>query len=114
MQIKPLKSRVLVSSCEIGARTTESWIHLLDDDGKEEGIRPRWFIVRAIGPEQKDVVPGQYILVSHGRWTWAATVHDKETDDLVQDIRMVDEKDILAVSDERPKELDQYEVTHWA
>ena len=33
-------------------------------------------------------------------------------DDLVQDIRMVDEKDILAVSDERPKELDQYEVTH--
>ena len=32
MQIKPLKSRVLVSSCEIGARTTESGIHLLDDD----------------------------------------------------------------------------------
>jgi len=25
---------------------------------------------------------------------------------------MIDENDILAVSDERPKELDQYEVTH--
>ena len=112
MQVKPLKSRVLASSCEIGARTTESGIQLLDDDGKEEGIRPRWFIVRAIGPEQKDVVPGQYILVSHGRWTWAATVHDKETDTFVRDIRMIDENDIFAVSDERPKELDQYEVTH--
>ena len=110
MQIRPLRSRVLASSCEIGARTTESGIQLLDDDGKEEGIRPRWFIVRAIGPEQEDVIPGQYILVSHGRLTWAASVHDKVNDELVEDIRMVDEKDILAVSDERPKELDQYEV----
>jgi len=114
MQIRPLKSRVLVSSCEIGARTTESGVHLLDDDGKEEGIRPRWFIVRAIGPEQQDVVPGQYILVSHARWTWAASVHDKENDKFVEDIRMVDETDIMAVSDERPKELDQYEITNWA
>jgi len=112
MQIRPLRSRVLASSCEIGARTTESGVHLLDDDGKEEGIRPRWFIVRAIGPEQEDVSPGQYILVAHGRWTWAATVHDKETDELVQNIRMIDEKDILAVSDDRPKELDHYEITH--
>ena len=91
MQVKPLKSRVLASSCEIGARTTESGIQLLDDDGKEEGIRPRWFIVRAIGPEQKDVVPGQYILVSHGRWTWAATVHDKETDCLLYTSDAADE-----------------------
>ena len=114
MQIRPLRSRVLVSSCEIGARTTESGIHLLDDDGKEEGISPRWFIVRAIGPEQEDVIPGQYILVSHGRWTWAASVHDKVNDQVVDDIRMVDETDILAVSDERPKELDQYEITNRA
>ena len=35
MKIKPLRSRVLASSCEIGARTTESGIHLFDDDGKE-------------------------------------------------------------------------------
>ena len=112
MQIRPLRSRVLASSCELGARTTESGVLLLDDDGKEDGIRPRWFIVRAIGPEQKDVVPGQYILVSHGRWTWAATVHDKVNDEFVDDIRMIDENDILAVSEERPKDLDRYEVTH--
>ena len=112
MQIRPLRSRVLASSCELGARKTESGVLLLDDDGKEVGIRPRWFIVRAIGPEQKDVVPGQYILVSHGRWTWAATVHDKVNDEFVDDIRMIDENDILAVTDERPKDLDRYEITH--
>jgi|TARA_B110000263_G_scaffold121760_1_gene105899 hypothetical protein len=103
---------VLASSCELGARKTESGVHLLDDDGKEDGIRPRWFMTRAIGPEQKDVVPGQYILVSHGRWTWAASVHDTANGEFVDDIRMIDENDILAVSDERPKELDQYEITH--
>ena len=109
MKIRPLRSRVLASSCEIGARTTESGIHLLDDDGKEEGIRPRWFHVKEIGPEQKDVVPGQYIFVTHGRWTWVATVRNTETNESIEDIRMIDENDILGVSNDRPKELDQYE-----
>ena len=109
MKIKPLRSRVLASSCEIGARTTESGIHLFDDDGKDDGIRPRWFHVKAIGPEQKDVIPGQYILVTHGRWTWATTVYDSETNESIEDIRMIDETNILGVSDGRPKELDQYE-----
>jgi co-chaperonin GroES (HSP10) len=109
MKIKPLRSRVLASSCEIGARTTESGVHLLDDDGKEAGIRPRWFHVEAIGPEQKDVSLGQYILVSHGRWTWATTVYNTETNESIKDIRMIDETDILGVSGDRPKELDQYE-----
>ena len=55
MKISPLKKRVLVKSCEIGARQTVSGIHLLDDDGQEKGIRPRWFQVTAIGPEQEEV-----------------------------------------------------------
>ena len=109
MKISPLKKRVLVKSCEIGARRTVSGIHLLDDDGQEKGIRPRWFQVKAIGPEQDEVEPGDYILVAHGRWTWAATVHDAETNQSIEDIRMVDENDMLAVSKERPKDLDLYE-----
>ena len=64
MKISPLKKRVLVKSCEIGARQTVSGIHLLDDDGQEKGIRPRWFQVKAIGPEQEEVEPGDYILVA--------------------------------------------------
>ena len=64
---------------------------------KSSGIRPRWGKVYAIGPEQKDIQVGQYILISHGRWTRGIKIDDGTGEKV---IRKVDNKDILLISDE--------------
>ena len=80
-------------------RKLASGIILLDDDGKGYGIRPRWGKVYAIGPDQKDVTQGQWIMVDHGRWTRGVKIADGNDETV---IRKVDNKDILLVSDEDP------------
>ena len=47
--IIPLKKRVLVSDMQFGATKSKGGIILLDDDGTEAGIHPRWAKVYAIG-----------------------------------------------------------------
>lgn len=96
-KINPIKDTVLVSDMAFGERLTSSGILLLNDDKKSSGIRPRWGKVYAIGPDQKDVSVGQYILVAHGRWTRGVDVQT-ETGKLT--LRKVDNNDILLVSDE--------------
>ena len=78
-------------------RITNSGILLPNDDMKSSGIRPRWAKVYAIGPDQTDVKVGQYVLISHGRWTRGVTIEDIEGE---KTIRRVDPNDILMVSDE--------------
>jgi co-chaperonin GroES (HSP10) len=90
-------SNVLVTEMNFEFRVTTAGIILPGDDAKNSGIRPRWGKVYAIGPEQTDVVPGQWILVDHGRWTRGV---DITVDGVRQTIRKVDNKDILLVSDE--------------
>ena len=101
-EIKPLGTRVLVSNMQFGETKTRGGLILLDDDGKDHGIRPRWCQVYAVGPKQEDVKIGQWLLVAHGRWSRALEV--KKDDNLV-DVRMIDEKDILLISDEIPNDI---------
>lgn len=98
--IKPLKKRVLVSDMHFGDVKTKGGVILLDDDGKAEGTHPRWAKVYAVGPAQEDVAIGQWVLVAHGRWTRHITL-EQEHQDL--DVRMIDEKDILLVSENEPE-----------
>ncbi len=98
--IKPLKKRVLVSDMQFGATKSKGGIILLDDDGTEAGIHPRWAKVYAVGDQQDDVKVGQWLLVAHGRWSRAFKVV-KEGVEL--EVRMIDENDILLVSDEEPE-----------
>ena len=65
--ITPLKKRVLVSDMQFGATKSKGGIIILDDDGTEAGIHPRWAKVYAIGNQQEDVKVGQWVLVAHGR-----------------------------------------------
>ena len=97
--IKPLHKRVLVSDMFFGEKKTKGGVILLDDDGKESGIHPRWCKVYAVGSKQDDVKTGQWLLVAHGRWSRALKIvkNDQELD-----VRMIDENDILLVSDEEP------------
>ena len=99
--ITPLKKRVLVSKMHFGEIKTAGGIILIDDDGSQAGIHPRWAEVYAIGNKQEDVTVGQWVLIAHGRWSRALKVK-KEGVEL--DVRMIDESDILLVSDEEPEE----------
>ena len=97
--IVPLKKRVLVSDMQFGATKSKGGIILLDDDGTEAGIHPRWAKVYAVGNQQEDVKVGQWLLVAHGRWSRAFKV---KKDGKELDVRMIDENDILLVSNEEP------------
>jgi len=99
-EIRALKDSVIVSNMVFkDSRTLSSGIILPQDDGKSSGIRPRWGQVYAVGPDQRDVVPGQWICVAHGRWTRGLDIED---DHGPKTIRKIDPKDILLVSDEAP------------
>lgn len=95
-QIKALKDHVLVHDMSFDVRITQSGIILPNDNGKGYGIRPRWGRVYAVGPEQKNVEVGQWIMVAHGRWTRGLEIED-ETGELT--LRKIDPKDILLITD---------------
>ena len=106
--IVPIKKRVLVSDMHFGETKSKGGIILVDDDGTAEGIHPRWAKVYAVGNKQEDVKVGQWILVAHGRWSRAFKIKRKEKgsagDISVElEVRMIDENDILLVSDDEPE-----------
>ena len=81
--------------------TAKGGIILVDDDGTGSGIHPRWAEVYAIGDQQKDVKVGQWILVAHGRWSRAFKIENEKEK---EEVRMIDEDDILLVSDTQPEQ----------
>ena len=97
--ITPLKKRVLVSDMHFGETRSKGGIIINDDDGSAAGIHPRWAKVYAIGKDQDDVNIGEWVLVSHGRWSRAPKVKKSGVD---LEVRMIDENDILLVSEEEP------------
>jgi co-chaperonin GroES (HSP10) len=99
--ITPLKKRVLVSHMHFGEAKTKGGIILVDDDGTQSGIHPRWAKVYAVGNEQEDVTVGQWVMVAHGRWSRAFKVKKSGTE---LEVRMIDENDILLVSDDEPEQ----------
>ena len=100
MNFKPLHDRVIVRRVQSDEKTAGGII-IPDDDGTESGIHPRWAKVYAIGSKQEDVKVGQWILVSHGRWSRALKV---KKDGIELEVRMIDENDILLLSDEEPEQ----------
>ena len=99
--IQPLGKRVLVCRMHFGEVKSKGGIILIDDDGTQSGIHPRWAKIYAIGPKQEDVKVGQWILVAHGRWSRAFKIENK---DINEEVRMIDEDDILLISDEEPED----------
>lgn len=102
-KIKPIRDNVLVTDMEFEAVTTASGIVIPSQNGKSEGVKPRWGRVWAIGPEQQDVNVGDWIYVEHGRWTRGITVEDENGDEII--IRRVENKSIMMQSDERPNDV---------
>jgi co-chaperonin GroES (HSP10) len=107
----PLKDNVLITDMNFDGRVSKGGIVILSDDGKTEGVRHRWGRVWAIGPDQKDVKVGEWILLEHGRWTRGITVDDPDTGEEIT-IRRADIKAILMVADEKPGEEWETVGTH--
>lgn len=105
----PLHDWVLVEDMNFEERITSGGLILRSDNGKGSGIRPRWGRVCAIGPEQADVVPGQWICVAHGRWTRGI---DIELQGESKTLRRIDPNDILLVSDTEPLDDTQSDALH--
>jgi co-chaperonin GroES (HSP10) len=100
-KIVPIRDKVLVSDMNFDSQKTLSGIIIPSDNGKSTGIRPRWGRVYAVGPEQKDVVEGQWVCVEHGRWTRGIDIEDESGK---VTLRRVDPKDIMMISDDKPND----------
>ncbi len=98
--LRALNDHVLVAEMNFSGRKLSSGIFLLNDDLRTAGIRPRWAQVYAVGPEQQDIQVGQWVLVSHGRWTRGVKIEDT-TGEVT--IRRIDPNDVLLVSDTQPQ-----------
>ncbi|CAB4241723.1 GroES chaperonin family [uncultured Caudovirales phage] len=97
--IRPLKDRVLAELMGLDDRVTASGIIIKSEDGKDRGVRPRWAKVRLVGEGIDWVEPGQYVLVSHGRWS-----RQFETEHMGEKLKLVylDNKECLVVANELP------------
>lgn len=102
-RLKALHDSVIVADMEFAERFTQSGIYIPSDNGTGTGIKPRWGRVYAVGPEHRDVVPGQWVLVEHGRWTRGIDIEDAEGK---KTIRRVDPDCLLLVSDEDPVNIE--------
>ncbi len=107
-KIKPIRKHILVRDMNFGEQKTSGGIILRSDDGKSEGVRPRWAKVWATGPEQNDVKIGEWILIEHGRWTRGITLEDDDGSEFTT--WRVDPEAILLTSDNKPEgaEFGQY------
>jgi hypothetical protein len=81
-------------------RITQTGLILPGDNGTGEGIYPRWGRVYAVGKDQCDVTIGQWVLVSHGRWTRGLEIEDEDGE---KTIRRIDPNEILMVSDDKER-----------
>jgi co-chaperonin GroES (HSP10) len=103
-KLRPIGSHILVADMNFGEQKSAGGIVLRSDDGKSEGVKPRWCRVVAVGPEQTSVKVGEWIYVEHGRWTRGVTVQDDEGNDVV--IRRVEDISIMLSADEKPNEIE--------
>jgi hypothetical protein len=99
-KITPTKDNILVADMNFGERISKGGVIMIDDDKKAHGIRPRWARVISVGPKQNDVVPGEWILVAHGRWTRGLDMTDEAGETVT--VRLVDPKEIIMATDEMP------------
>lgn len=100
MRISALKGKVIVSDLERGDRIVMGII-IPNDNGKNEGIRPRWGKVYSVGKDITDIKVGQWILIENMRWTRSVKI----TDDNDKDINLWQiewPQGAMLVSDEDP------------
>jgi co-chaperonin GroES (HSP10) len=99
-QIRAIRDNVLVKNIERGLERTRGGIILPDDNMKDRGIKARWGQVYAVGPEQTDVKPGDFVLIEHARWTRGLPIETDSGESFY--LHKVENHSILLISDEDP------------
>jgi len=100
MKVKALNDKLLASEIERGEETSRGGIVLLDDNAREEGVRPRWMQVYSKGDDVTgEIQEGNWIYVEHGRWTRGMEIRDG---DATLTLWGIDIDSVLLVSDEKP------------
>jgi co-chaperonin GroES (HSP10) len=98
----PIHDGILVTGMNFDEQTTTSGIIIKSDNGKSEGIKPRWAKVYAVGITQHEVHVGDWLLVEHGRWTRGITIETPDGEEL--EIRRVENISILMTAGECPSD----------
>ena len=104
-KINPILDHILVTDINFGEQKTASGIVLRSDNGKSEGVKPRWGKVYAIGPDQKTVQDGEWLLIEHGRWTRGMEVEVEGSENKMEIFR-IDPEGILLASSEKPSDVE--------
>jgi co-chaperonin GroES (HSP10) len=101
-KLRPLHDNVLVHNMDMGEMITSSGIVINSDDGKAHGVKPRWAQVYKIGPEQRYLKEGEWVLIEHGRWTRKIKIDDGES---IKEIQKIEWQSVLATSDQKPNDV---------
>ncbi len=101
MNIRPLPGNIF-AVLQLGERVTAGGIVLRDDNGKDEGIRPRWAQIWKVADDVTDVKPGQWALCEHGRWTMRIRIKDDDGKEF--EFVKLDPNGIMLVTDELPSD----------
>jgi co-chaperonin GroES (HSP10) len=101
-KLNPLRDNVMAKMIEpVGAlRKTHGGVLMTEHQQSEEFVRARWFVVTHVGPEQNDVTEGQYVLVSHGRWSRGIDFDNTHLE--ADKLFLIDNDELLMVSDIDP------------
>ena len=102
-QLSTIHDNVLITDMNFAEQFSAGGIIVSSDNGKTEGIKPRWGKVYEIGPDQHDVKVGDWILIEHGRWTRGVEV--KTNNGEVVTVRRIETKAIIATSDHLPSDI---------
>lgn len=95
MKLRALSDNIICTEADFGDQTTQAGIIIKSTMGKTDGITPRWFHVKSVGPLIKDIEPGQWVYVEYGRWTEAIEVNGEK-------IWKVEPKSCIAISNTKP------------
>jgi hypothetical protein len=99
--ITPIRDKVLAKMLEpVGDERTMNGIILTEKNLGEESIRPRWFEILSVGPEQTEMAAGEFVLVPHGRWSRGIDLDNtlREADKIF----LLDNESLMGKSDVNP------------
>ena len=103
MELKPLSGKIF-AQVQFRERKSAGGIYILNDEGKDHGIRPRWAKVWKLGEDHEhDIEVGDWILIEHGRWTQKFLWKNPDTG-IEHYFHAIDPNGIMAVQKEVPEE----------
>ena len=99
----PVHDHIIISGMDFDEQITKSGLIIGSDNGKSEGIKPRWAKVFAVGKDQTEIKVDDWILIEHGRWTRGLKIRIENGDEF--EIRRVENKSIMLISDKKPSDV---------